>query len=634
MKAFGLAGLVESERGWLARHASLLAPRLPDPPPRFQHPAGGEGPGALLLSADGAPPAAAGAWRVVWQGRLDNRRELADSLGLGPRAGEGEVVAAALCRWGTEAPARLIGEFALAGYDTAERQLVLARDHMGTIGLFFHQAPGVFAFATHMRSLLDLPFIEGRLDEDALADDLLYNASVVDGTLWRGIDRVPTAGLAVFRPGAGVHKSRYWQPVPAQPIRFSRDEEYIEAARALLDQAVRDRLPAQGPVVCQLSGGLDSSAVAATAARLRPGQSVETLTQVPAPGAPLPLRPGTYGDERPSVDAIAALYPNMRPHVVGDQGPTLIEHDAGRLFQAVCAPMRNTHNAAWFEPCLRAATALEAAPLLTGSPGNLTLSWNGMGRLADDAAHGRWRALWRELNATGAEMRTTPVGLFMAEVARYRYPRLHRLYEGLRGRGGPRLQASPIAPEFARASGALERWQARASQMDPLYGRGDGPRRRAIILASERMWDHAAPWHGLFGVREAKPLVDRRLIEFCSAIPAEQHLREGQTRSFARRVLADRLPRAVLDNRLRGAQCPEWFQRLDARRGDLAETMHRLEASALARRCLDVPRLRQLFETWPADATAAQARWQDYHTVFGRGLHVGQFLLWVEAGRP
>ncbi|MPT24177.1 MAG: asparagine synthetase B family protein, partial [Starkeya sp.] len=120
---------------------------------------------------------------------------------------------------------------------------------------------------------------------------------------------------------------------------------------------------------------------------------------------------------------------------------------------------------------------------------------------------------------------------------------------------------------------------------------------------------------------------------FCLGLPPEQSLRDGQSRSLARRVLADRLPREVLENPLRGAQCPEWFHRLDARRGPIADTLAELEASALARRCLDVPRLRRLFTLWPADAGAAHARRLDYDVVFSRGLHIGQFLLAVESGR-
>lgn len=625
----GFLGLVESEGGWLIRHAPMLAGL-----PRW---CGARTPGEaqclVLAQGDQGDLAQSGSWFTVWRGRLHNRRALADRLGLDAGASAATVAAVALRRWRSEAPGRLYGEFALAGYDMNERELVLARDHFGSVGLFFHESSGACAFSTHMGALLELPFVERRLDENRLADELLHNGAAMDGTLWRGIDRVPSGGVVVIRPGTARRRARYWEPAASPPIRFSRDDDYVEAARALLNQTVADSLPHTGPVVCEVSGGLDSSAVAATAARLRPNEAIHTLTRVPPMGMRLPTRPGWYADERRLVAALAAHYPGLRAEFVGDRGLATIEGDPDRLFRQLGAPMRNTHNAAWFEPCFHAAAKRDAPLLLTGSLGNFTLSWSGMGRLAEEAAAGRWRVLWRELRAMSAGGMIRPLALGMNEVARYRHPRLHRLYEVLRGRGGETPPASPIAPDFARDTGGLARLQAREATVLQRFAQGDRPRRLDVFQLVERALDHALAYQDALGLRRVSPLFDRRLIEFCLGLPPEQFLRNGQSRSFARRVLADRLPREVLENPLRGAQCPEWFHRLDARRGPIADTLAELEASALARRCLDVPRLRRLFTLWPADAGAAHARRLDYDVVFSRGLHIGQFLLAVESGR-
>lgn len=625
----GFLGLVETEGGWLTRHAPMLAGL-----PRWRRACTPREAQCLVLAqGDQGDLAQSGSWFIVWRGRLHNRRALADRLGLDPAASAAAVAAVALRRWRSEAPGRLYGEFALAGYDMNERELLLARDHFGSIGLFFHESPGACAFSTHMGALLELPFVERRLDENRLADELLYNGAAMDGTLWRGIDRVPSGGVVVIRPGAARHRARYWEPDASPSIGFTRDEDYVEAARVLLDQTVADSLPATGPVVCEVSGGLDSTAVAATAARLRPNEVIHTLTRVPPTGMRLPTRPGWYADERRLVATLAARYPGLRAEFVGDRGPATIEGDPDQLFRQLGAPIRNTHNVAWFEPCFHAAAERGAQLLLTGSQGNYTLSWSGMGRLAEEAAAGRWHALWRELRAMSAGGTVRPLGLVMDQVARYRHPRLHRLYEVLRGRGGEAPPASPIAPDFARDTGALARLEARKAAALQRFAQGDRPRRLDVFQLVERDRDHALAYQDSQGVCRASPLFDRRLIEFCLALPANQFLRDGQPRSFARRVLADRLPREVLDNPLRGAQCPEWFHRLDARRGPIADTLAELEASALARHCLDVPRLRRLFHLWPADAAAAYARRVDYEVVFSRGLHVGQFLLAVEAGR-
>jgi asparagine synthase (glutamine-hydrolysing) len=71
---------------------------------------------------------------------------------------------------------------------------------------------------------------------------------------------------------------------------------------------------------------------------------------------------------------------------------------------------------------------------------------------------------------------------------------------------------------------------------------------------------------------------------------------------------------------------------MNDRRRDIAGDIERIEASPLASRLLDVPRLKRLMLEWPSDEHAAEARWKDYHLALGRGVHVGRFICSVEGG--
>ena len=75
-----------------------------------------------------------------------------------------------------------------------------------------------------------------------------------------------------------------------------------------------------------------------------------------------------------------------------------------------------------------------------------------------------------------------------------------------------------------------------------------------------------------------------------------------------------------------------WFRYLDAQRHQFASEIERFESSALARRLLDVPRLRRLLDEWPEDEVSAERRGREYKLVFSRGMHVGRFICWVEGG--
>ena len=142
--------------------------------------------------------------------------------------------------------------------------------------------------------------------------------------------------------------------------------------------------------------------------------------------------------------------------------------------------------------------------------------------------------------------------------------------------------------------------------------------------------DMGAEYKCIFGFERRDPHADRRLLEFLLAVPEPMYRRQGVSRSFARAALADRLPREILEERRSGRQGAAWFRRLSARRQDIADELERLDASPLARRLIDVRRLKRLMTKWPSDADDAEERRHEYRLLLSRGVHVGRFIRWVE----
>ena len=134
----------------------------------------------------------------------------------------------------------------------------------------------------------------------------------------------------------------------------------------------------------------------------------------------------------------------------------------------------------------------------------------------------------------------------------------------------------------------------------------------------------------IFGCELRDPHADRRLLEFALAVPEPMYRRNGVPRSFARQVLADRLPREIVDERRRGMNRPTWFRTLEARRANIARDIERLEASPLACRLIDLPRLKRLMAQWPKDEQRRRTPPGDYRLALARGIHVGRFIRWVE----
>jgi asparagine synthase (glutamine-hydrolysing) len=193
---------------------------------------------------------------------------------------------------------------------------------------------------------------------------------------------------------------------------------------------------------------------------------------------------------------------------------------------------------------------------------------------------------------------------------------------------------SALNPDFIAESGLARQW--RAEGFDPwfAYDGWDAARHRARFLFDHNQFarDSFSAGEEIRGVEFRDPHADRRLLEFLLTVPEPMYCRNGVPRSFARAVFADRLPPEILDERRRGVNGVTWFHRLSARRQDIAIELERLDGSPLARKLVDLPRLKTLVQQWPKDANAAELRRKDYRLALSRGVHVGRFIRWVEGG--
>lgn len=166
------------------------------------------------------------------------------------------------------------GMFAFAIRDTRRRRLFLARDRMGKKPLYYTlpSAPdGRLAFASELKALLALPGVERRVHPQALADYAAWGYVPDPLAIFDGIAKLPPAHTLVYEDGR-VAVRRYWDVDYDVSAPAAREEEYIERALAILDDAVRMRLMSEVPLGAFLSGGTDSSVVVALMARHTAGR--------------------------------------------------------------------------------------------------------------------------------------------------------------------------------------------------------------------------------------------------------------------------------------------------------------------------------------------------------------------------
>ncbi len=217
---------------------------------------------------------------IVFNGEIFNYLELREELlALGHRfrtRSDTEVIVHAWEAWGERALGRFNGQFALALWDAPRQTLVLARDRLGVRPLYLAEQDGRLWFASEVKALFaGAPALARELDPAGLAETFTFWTPVAPQTVFRGIRELEPGHVRVVSP-LGVTDRPFWTPSypeRREEVRPGTLDELAGQVRAALERAVRLRmLRADVPVGCYLSGGLDSSLVAALGRQVQGGR--------------------------------------------------------------------------------------------------------------------------------------------------------------------------------------------------------------------------------------------------------------------------------------------------------------------------------------------------------------------------
>lgn len=484
-------------------------------------------------------------WVITADARLDNRAELMTQLGLGASSAAGlsdsQLILAAYRQWGDRTPEYLLGDFAFAIWDQSQQRLFLARDHFGVKPLYYYCDRRVFAFATEIKALLALPEIPKRLNKAKVAD---YLASLFDNkaiTFYEEILRLPPAQFLAVTP-ADVKRHPYWALDPHRELHLASDEDYAEALRSHFETAVSCRLRSVFPVGAFLSGGLDSSAIACVARNRLLHQNQPALKTFSAIFDSLP-----QCDELEYIDSVVAQGHIDAHYIPADQLTPLadLEKTLWHQDEAFAAPNLFMHQGIY-----RAAQGQQVRTLLDGFDGDTTIS-HGLPYLSEMAREGRWVALLQGLRGVSKTF-NTPLNMLL-----WRY----LWKQGLRPRAPKRVQRlgnrlhrklSDPAPVTLRLQEEFvdsvslrdrvrqlnaERQKTRTAREAHSYELSSG-----VLPFAMEITDRAAAAHH---IAPSFPFFDKRLVEFCVAIPPEQKIHKGWTRLVMRRAMNNILPTKV-----------------------------------------------------------------------------------------
>ncbi len=532
---------------------------------------------------------------LAWNGRLDNRAELIRQVrdqirSDSPSVTDLEIVMAAYLNWGEKSFVKLIGDFCLALWDKHLNVLHLVRDPVGTRSLNFHRTNERIVWATELVALLRSSELSLEV-EDEYVLGFLNHEPEPGLTPYKNIYAVKPAHVVTLGQDGRFDQKSFWRLDCNKEIRYKSDREYEEHFLHEFCDGLKGRLRSHLTVFAEASGGLDSSSIVCTADWImEKGEAhtpkLETISHV--------YDDSPTSDESRFIRCVEEQRGQVGHHLKESDYPILSPFPDER---SVWIPNGLQAFAAYYRALCETMRGSGARVLLSGEGGDEMIgsSDDPSPELCDLLVQGKVLDLHSRL-AVWSQALKRPYLWLLWQCATV--PVLPRKLQAL---CKPKSVVS--APPWLKAFSV-----AGVSLRDPRLGVSDiygfrlpsgKDQARGFISVSRHI--SAGYRRERTDVETAYPFTHRPLVEFLQAIPFQQRVRPGETRSLMRRALSNILPEKIARRRTKG-------------------NAHEALCRALAR---EWPRLQLMF----ADARVSARGYIDSEKLLealGRGRHGGK----------
>jgi asparagine synthase (glutamine-hydrolysing) len=461
---------------------------------------------------------------LTWDGRLDNREELAGRLGLTHlhKIADPVIVLKSYEAFGQSVFRELVGEFALTLWCKSTKTLLFGRSACGARPLYYTTKQRTLFWSSDFAHLVRTSGADLNVNEDYALEYLLFQPSTKLSPL-TSVESVPANHLVRFENGRVQQVMELWDPTHIGTLHCRTDGEYEEECREKITEAVRVRLRAKHPVFAELSGGLDSSAIVLTADRIlrARSQTVANLRTVSCV-----YEQSHTCDERHFIQ----LVEESRGVATNEVGEEMQRFTLGLQENPEFTGLPNPMHCSSGRYLAFAAFMQEhgARVLLTGLGGD-HLFWSapeGAPLVADALRQGKLLQAHRECRIWS---RAASVPYFQL----------------LLNRALPLAAGAPY--HLFELPSWMNRKMMRAQSLLKDQPKHASPSRRAQLFSVDLLFRTVGA--GYFNeykeIYVSHPCTHRPLVEFCLATPLSQFLRDGQTRSLMRRALVNTLPARI-----------------------------------------------------------------------------------------
>lgn len=469
---------------------------------------------------------------LAWDGRLDSKMELLNRLVQDHQRSEqslsdNAIVAATISNYGVASLREVIGDWALSFWDYRSKELVLARDFAGMRPLYYRRTKFRLLWSSDLEALLTCQEEGESINREYLGGLFAYGS---------GPTLTPFTEILAVPPGhalvVGEGRERFiqfWRLDDSQfRLKYRTDAEYEEHFRDIFYRSVRDRLQTSRPVFAELSGGLDSTSIACVAAlQLRDGAvscpSLHTVSDI-------------YDD---ALESDESAYIRCAEGVLDCHNHHLLSSEISPLEPIDAVLVKPSFSMAFAKFAQRQGELMRstgATILLSGIGGDEMMcnAHEPTVLIAGELRKAHLKTAWSILRNWSRRSHTPMLPTWMS--------------------------STRLALNHASSTQTFPKWMTQKAlrTVKPLNDRRGVPSRSSVGYngLSASFWscldatgqDRHRPWPG---ITSAYPFLDRRIVEFIEAIPVDQLVRPGESRSLQRRVLRGVIPEKIRVRRLK-----------------------------------------------------------------------------------
>jgi asparagine synthase (glutamine-hydrolysing) len=488
---------------------------------------------------------------VVFNGEIYNFQELRQQLkGRGhvfSTHGDTETIVHLYEEYGNHCVDHLRGMFAFALWDERHKRLLVARDRLGIKPLYYAEIGGRILFASELKSILQLPEVGRSFNWSAVSHLFSFLSTPPTEAIVDGVHKLEPGHLLTASPGGTPVIERYWE-LSFEPDYGKEEDYFVEHVRGLLEESVRLHMVSDVPLGAFLSGGIDSSSIVATAARLtdaplktfsigfsEPDYNELEYARVVAKRFRTEHHELTLGPD--SLDRLEDLAWHL-DEPFGDSSaiPTfMVSKLAAQSVKVVLSGDGGDELFAGYDKYLVEKRERGYTPL----PALIRTVLGTIGRTMPDGMRGR--NLLRHMSLAGAERYLDACTLF-------RRDDMKKLFR----------------PDVFELLAPYEPWRAKAAYMESgerhwlsnLQGLDVNNYLPLDILTKV---DRMSMAHS---IETRVPLLDHKLVEFAATIPPEMNLRGGTTKYVLKRAMKGILPERIINRPKKGFAVPlgYWFR--------------------------------------------------------------------------